>query len=211
MNVTDVSNSTLFNQLYPSKISQISQNYMSAPSLVQTYAKNSFVSEKARKSFGLSYDNFFISCHFALVDCSSEDWLWYFDVKYGNCFKFNSGRFENGSANELKTATQTGILGGIIVEIFVASMDNQNALSNQKGVHIFIGNNTVVLDPLAGIKASVGTSNFIGLQKSVHQQLSKPYSNCIEDVNSPNGYDSKYFRQLIALNYSYTQEACFNM
>jgi hypothetical protein len=210
-NITDVASSSVLAATYPSIFSQIPTNYLSGSSLLQAQALHKLkYSDAVRKSFGLPFEEFFISCRFSLIECTADDWVWYYDVKYGNCYKFNSGYYENGTQKTLAKIGQSGFIGGLILEVFVADRDSQNTLSSQRGVHLYIGNNSVFLNPMSGIKAPVGANTNIGLEKSVHSQLSAPYSNCIEDVSSLSGYDSEYFRYILRANFSYDQDSCYS-
>ena len=85
---------------------------------------------QVKKSFGYSFDQFFISCVFTLVDCKPEDWIWFYDSRFGNCFQFNSGRFENGTKAPIKTVSQTSMPGGLLFQLFVGDSLHQNSFSS---------------------------------------------------------------------------------
>lgn len=51
-------------------------------------------SDEFRKKLGYSLDEILFSCTYNLFPCSASDFIWYFDVFYGNCFMFNSGIFQ---------------------------------------------------------------------------------------------------------------------
>lgn len=58
-------------------------------------------SDEFRKSLGYSMKDMLISCSYNLIDCSADDFSWFFDVLYGNCFTFNSGKPRNSPQNFL--------------------------------------------------------------------------------------------------------------
>lgn len=53
---------------------------------------NSTYSDAFRQSFGYPLSDMLLSCSYNYADCSLEDdWIWFYDVIYGNCYTFNSG------------------------------------------------------------------------------------------------------------------------
>jgi hypothetical protein len=62
-----------------------------------TYNPN--FNESLKKSFGYP---FYIYCSYIGSECKmGEDVVWYYDLPYGNCFKFNPRNYENGSRREI--------------------------------------------------------------------------------------------------------------
>ena len=54
-------------------------------------ALNTNISSEYRKQFGFDIKEVLLSCTFNFKLCSADDFEWYFDLMYGNCYKFNSG------------------------------------------------------------------------------------------------------------------------
>ena len=50
------------------------------------------LSVKAKKEFGYSFDEMFLACYFATKSCERDDFEYFYDYLYGNCFTFNSGK-----------------------------------------------------------------------------------------------------------------------
>lgn len=44
-----------------------------------------------RKSFGRSLEEMLLSCTYNMNSCTANDFEWYYDAYYGNCYKFNTG------------------------------------------------------------------------------------------------------------------------
>jgi hypothetical protein len=82
-NVLDVKDSSVLTAAYPMNMSQVSMNYMAALNLAQAAALDPSVNDSTRKSFGLTYDQMFVSCVFAMTECLPEYWVWYFDPQFG--------------------------------------------------------------------------------------------------------------------------------
>ena len=49
-----------------------------------------------------------LSCQFNYQECTKEDFVWEFDLNYGNCFSFNSGFNATGGPMDLKKSNIAG-------------------------------------------------------------------------------------------------------
>ena len=68
-------------------------NYAFLRYFTATNALNPAFNDSFRKSLGPDITDILYSCSFNLKDCSANDFSWYFDTYFGNCFTFNSGLF----------------------------------------------------------------------------------------------------------------------
>lgn len=74
-------------------------NYLFANSLlsfmyfVGTNALSFNRTDEFRKNLGYDIKDMLLSCSYNSKYCTADDFQWYFDPFYGNCFKFNSGIF----------------------------------------------------------------------------------------------------------------------
>lgn len=50
------------------------------------------LNDTQKQLLGHPFEKMLISCNFNWKDCSIEDFEWYYDIIYGNCYRFNSGR-----------------------------------------------------------------------------------------------------------------------
>lgn len=57
-----------------------------------TNALNPNLTDTFRKSLGYQIDDILYSCMYNLKKCTADDFVWFYDIMYGNCFTFNSGR-----------------------------------------------------------------------------------------------------------------------
>jgi hypothetical protein len=142
---------------------------------------------------------------------TSKDFKWIFNPYYGNCYQLNLD-------SSLKTES-------ILNQIELKFNLNQTNVFNLKNNMIYVmvnsqlrSNSFTSFDNV--IKAQVGYTTEIKLEKLVFEKSSKPYSDCefIPDKNNygqflqniPN-YDSKYYNQIINYeNLAYSQSLCFN-
>ena len=54
---------------------------------------NPNLADSLRKSFGYDLNETLLSCIYNMEICTVDDFEWYYDIVYGNCYKFNSGKF----------------------------------------------------------------------------------------------------------------------
>ena len=78
-------------------------------------------------------ENLLITCVFNGFPCSEEDFVWFVDGYYGNCFKFNTKLKKNSKI------FRPGIIAGLQVDVLLG---NQKICEfpNNYGLHIFINN-----------------------------------------------------------------------
>ena len=128
------------------------------------------LSTAAKKTMGLTLDEMLLSCMYSGGACSSSDFDWYYDVLYGNCYRFNSGK--NNSA--LKNTTNTGKWNGLRLELYVGSTNDIEMNQPSTGVHLFIHNNTNTLDSMKGFDAATSTESNIAVSRKFSSRLSEP-------------------------------------
>ena len=169
------------------------------------------VGDGLKKKLLFPFKNLFISCFFALMPCTESDFVSYFDMLRGTCFKFNSGKYLNGSKAALKTSRKLGKLGGLMLELFVGDSSDPRSLSITSGAHIFIHNDSLTPTTFEGFEVSSGTLNNVIVSKTYVSKLQKPYSDCIDGLDNINSFDSELFRVIMSTNNSYRRSDCLNL
>ncbi|RNA28850.1 acid-sensing ion channel 5 [Brachionus plicatilis] len=151
------------------------------------------------------YDRMFITCLFGAEPCQRSDWSWFFDPYYGNCFTFNGKK-----VNEYHKSNQHGQFFGLIIELNVAIPNDARTLSISSGAHVYINHNPIV--PLfgEGLDLSTGTYSNIALERTITKQMPDPYSECKNNLDSIDSFDSEYYRKVFKSNLTYRQTDCFN-
>ena len=156
-----------------------------------------------------------IDCTFNWLKCSHEDdFEEITDPIYGKCFRFNSGRSMNGSQIPLKYISGKGtpVLNSFEL-ILTTGNDETFAFTGKNGLVFFISDEAVNSLDEYGIELSSGYSHNIKLSKFRTIKQPKPYSQCLQDLNSLDSYDSEFYRKTIEknsnLSYKYTN--CRNM
>ena len=96
---------------------------------------------------GFLLEQMLISCKFYGEDCDINDFYYYHDFDYGNCFRFNSGKMMNGTKTQLKNVYLSGLMNSFELELFIGSAGlNDNLFSKENGFLIFVNNFVLVLD-----------------------------------------------------------------
>lgn len=71
------------------------ENYLFYRYIVGNNALDPSRSDDFRKQLGLDITDMLFSCSYNLEQCTANDFSWFFDSFYGNCFTFNSGKILN--------------------------------------------------------------------------------------------------------------------
>jgi hypothetical protein len=206
--IFDVRNSSLMEMIARYENHQIIMNIVYTAYLVKTVTKSNIRNETSRKSLGYSFEKFLISCIISSNKCDPNDFVWYFDSQYGNCFIYNSGRYSNGTKAPLKAIQNQGRTNGIQLELFVGNPKSKNSLSTDTGVHVFIHNQSIVPNPYTGLNFPTGFASSIALNKITNNRFPYPYSSCRNDLDS---FDSELYKFLIKSGQSYTRINCYNL
>ena len=152
-----------------------------------------------KKKLGHSIDDFLIECKFDDIFCNvSQDFIWYFDANFGNCYKYNSGYDSSASRRkkiELKKSSQPGKYYLGLKLVLFESMPNILERISYGGVGFIIkiendsyavGGNSQV-DLVSGLEAN------IAVERVYSSQLSYPYSDCHIDDKTAKTYHSELY------------------
>ena len=100
--------------------------------------------DEVKKTFGLTLDQMLLSCIHSGKSCTSADFEWYYDLVYGNCFRFNS------NFTSLKRTSNPGKGNGLRIELYVGSVNKVEINQQSTGAHIFVHNITTKPLPFEG-------------------------------------------------------------
>ena len=154
--------------------------------------------------FGQKLDEIIVSCTYGLNECNlNEDFEHYYDFNYGNCYRFNSGKNMNGK--QVKQRYANALFGVFDVQLWAGpAQNNYNFFSIDNGLILFITNESTNTALANGINISPGFSTKISLEKLTITKKPKPYSNCIDNLNTIDSYHSLAFKKLISQNQNQT-------
>jgi hypothetical protein len=161
--------------------------------------------------FGFPFSKFVVACFFALEPCNENDFVQYYSMMFGTCYRFNSGKLKNGSSTNLRSTTRASTLNSLVLELFVGDASDPRSMSMSSGAQIFIHNDSLTPNMFEGLSLNVGTMTYIAVHKTYSSKLPFPYSDCTDNLNDIGSYDSEYFRMTMSTNNSYRQSDCFSL
>jgi hypothetical protein len=186
---------------------------------VKAYALANNLSDYAKKGLGQDLKDSLLSCAFNLNQCTSDDFSWYYDANYGNCFSFNSGFNSTGQSRDAFVSFLPGNWHGLMLDFYVRSYENFslfNSFWGGTGAILRIDNVSHVIDHRKdGIFVQAGKSTYVAVNREFKTILPKPYSECLLDsYDKTSNYDSNLYQFIKNSPYEYTQdfciEQCFN-
>jgi hypothetical protein len=88
------------------------------------HAATNFTDEQ-KKEMGYSLNSTILDCFFgSAYECGENDFSWYYSPKYGNCYRFNSGKNMTGGDIDIKRSFGPGSDFGLKLTLFVGVEDD---------------------------------------------------------------------------------------
>jgi hypothetical protein len=198
-----------------SKIVVVNENKLIFP-VVSICNSNFFKGKMSinRKEINIfSINESIIECRFNQIECNvGQDFEYFYDVNFGNCYRFNSGKNLFGESVEKKYTIQSGILNGLDLEVFVGESKENGIANKENGLAFFINDGTFdSTSSREGVKISPGFSTNVILKKHKISRKSSPYSDCMSDLTSKDSYGSECYKRLFSYNRTYTYSDCMFM
>ena len=151
------------------------------------------LSDTKKKELGHNIEDILIECIFNNVECSKEDFVWYYDKLYGNCFTFNS----DNSTNEKRVVNRPGKIYGLSLTLFDKMPAPLKRLLSEHGFKIKLDNNIIDSD---GIDLLPGVETSVAVTKIISKQLPEPYSSCHIDNDEPENFESLLYKMFLEKN-----------
>jgi len=205
-------NPTLFPKISFCNINKYATKY--AYDLAKNTSYNELsLNKEEKKLLGHEFKNTVLNCWFNYKECTSRDFVWFFDSTYGNCFAFNSGLDSNKTDVDLKLSSFVGSYFGLQLTLYVNIYEkllNSNLLNLRRGMGAMIRiENSSFFNTYGndGIFVSSGFQTDILLSREVKSILPKPYSDYeIEDGSKY--FSSEFFALITNSKNIYTQQLC---
>jgi hypothetical protein len=189
------------------------------PKLVNSLIKSTIIGDTSLNStqvryFGFDINYMLLTCYFNDVPCNSSDFTWRYDYDFTNCFTFNSGFDQNGNKVPVKQINEAGSDRSLKLELFLGDDAAQSQYILNSGARIIVHNQTV--SPIIsseGTDISTGFQTNIGVKRSFISKLDYPYSYCIKNIESPDSYNTFYYKAIFnILNMkTYRQKVCIRL
>ena len=162
-----------------------------------------------RFNLGKTLDDILISCAFNMRNCNkTNDFEYFIDSTYGNCIRFNSGYNIYNKSVELKKTTQTGPIGGLILELLLDPINQDSLFSIFRGYNVIITEQGVDVTFSSGALVSPGYYYNIHLERQITSYPPRPYSNCTDNLDSVDSHDSDLYKKTFQSKSNYNQKDC---
>ncbi|CAF0969101.1 unnamed protein product [Brachionus calyciflorus] len=141
-------------------------------------------------------------CKFKGKNCTHQDFSYYFNPTYGNCYTFN-----NNNNSNAKYLTRSGIDDGLTIELEISAFNSENIFDY--GIQVVIHDQEITPFPHEeGIQISYSQENNIGLSRTLIRRLPYPFSNCLNEINK-----DSFLSEFKNIGYSqkYCLKACFQL
>ena len=186
---------------------QLNQNNDSLTEQVSTYklfeAFN--LSNEYQKKLGLELKELIYECIFNYQPCNyTNDFVWYYDFQFGNCFKFNSGIDSNGVSIGSKNIYQIGKDFGLKLEVFTGNYKYPS--TEHTGLRIVIHNSSINPSTFEGLTVPTGLDTNIAVNRLYYFKQPNPYSKCISNIEN---HRSDLVQAIIKSRYQYRQYDCY--
>jgi hypothetical protein len=157
--------------------------------------------ETIKSKFGNNMNQTVLSCLYNFDDCyNDEDIGHYYDLFQGNCIRFNP--------KNVKQQSIAGSENGLQLELFTdLANDNNSIYSMHNGFKVFISDKDIDTYYSLSIKAPLGFSTDIVLNRHLVKKMPYPYSECktLENIDS---YHSQNYKQTFKYFESYNIDSC---
>ena len=156
--------------------------FKSASRILRTYISN--MTDENKKKYGIQIEEMLISAFFNGVSVGPNNFTWYYDFEFGNCYMFN------GNESNILKSGKNGRKGGLQLELYAGNSTEQEAFVDRRGFRLLIHNQTDVRPYLEedGIDVSPGFVSNIAIKRTFYSKLPNPFSSCINDKEDTNPY-----------------------
>ena len=161
-------------------------------------------SDEEKRELGMPLDDLVISCYYNFINCDLNDFTWFYDKKYGNCYTFNSGLSSHGKRIALKSNLRGGSEAGLMMSLFTGMVDSIYTLATESGAHIFIHNQTIKPSYTEGIQILSGLKTSIQIARTFSTLAPWPFNECTDIFDH-----SPYYGTIKDTSYKYRQQDCF--
>ena len=162
-----------------------------------------------------SINTMLIECEFNGKKCGEQDFEFFTMGEFQKCYKFNSGKFFNGTTSYVRKTNKFGQKSGLRLELFIGNQkDCQSPLSTTSGLIVYIANNTYTLtEEDDAIQIKPGTEANIAITTTTVNKLPHPYSDCFESEEKAKALskNTALITNTTKLTKIYTQQYCLQL
>lgn len=159
-----------------------------------------------QRKFAPAFEELFFDAFYYDKRLTSDDFTWFFDPTYGNCYRFNSAEStRNSTRSQYYDSTFEG--KGLYFQMFTGlpdTMYDNLFLTINRGVKIEVREQNSYPYLINPMLISTGLHWDMKLTKTIINTLPYPYSACRE----LNRYDSVLYNEMVKLNMAYSRHSC---
>ncbi|XP_064625139.1 FMRFamide-activated amiloride-sensitive sodium channel-like [Lineus longissimus] len=166
------------------------------------YQLYSLIPPSEKKEVGHQLDYMLVDCMWNGRQCSGENFTWFTNWKYGNCFTFNQG-----VSRSTQISRNSGPLYGLHLQLYIQESEYVSDITPSQGIKVVIHNQTDMPFPEdSGFFIPPGQETAVGLKLTTIAREDPPHGKC-ENVSSrvlrrKNAYMNH------AKNLGYTHKTC---
>ena len=209
-----VSQITVTNEIssvFPS-IRICNKNYFRSKEELSEFDLNKSVTYQNKSYFDSKLRNLILRCDFSFRGCNLEnDFVWDYDLDYGVCFNFNSGKNQTGYPVDTKILTRVGKNSGLKLKIQIERSEISYKSEISAGLMVLIYNSSInysINRVYEAIDVSNGLETNIIINRLLINKKEYPYSKCVSDIQN---YESDIVRMIFNLGYFYRQKDCLDI
>ena len=168
----------------------------------------------SQRNLGYELSDMLYFCSFNWDGCSANDFSYFYDSFYGNCFTFNSGTKANGTKVDNIQSAVPGPIYGLSLTLFLGNPTDQSVYQIYgNGIAVVVHNQSNF--PVFGTRrtmASAGMETDISINRNFVSYLGAPYGGCLLDTLKTSAFASKspYFDYIVnTQGLSYDQGYCY--
>jgi hypothetical protein len=174
---------------------------------------NPNLTDEFRKTLSYLKEDMLLYCVYNTNPCDPAYFDYYYDLMYGNCFRFNAGRNSTGHNIKILESTRSGKINGLQMEIFLGPYLEweYGFLNIERSIHVLIDNQSIYPSPFDGFPVSPGKETTIIMKRELVKKLPKPFNDCKKEVTTYQEDDPLLFKQLIKSNKTYRLSDCIHL
>jgi len=156
------------------KINEINRSKIKLNQLRLVYAQSTLYKNKTLlndfdsiRLYGSELKDMMFSCYFSSEPCNYTDFEYFFDIKYGNCYKYNSGLNGSNQNVSVKQVITSGDSSGLQLGLYIGQEDKNYKITSSSGIYLAIHNKSFKgslssngFNIPTGIATNIGNFNF---------------------------------------------------
>ncbi|XP_077988550.1 epithelial sodium channel subunit alpha-like [Glandiceps talaboti] len=175
---------------------QPSESFSKANSLTVLMGNQS---EDVKRDMGHQLSTMLLDCAWRGYPCSPDNFTQYYNHKYGNCYTFNSGRYEAPL-----TTNKPGPMYGLSLELYIEQSEYMVGTTESAGVRVLIHHQDRMPFPEDdGFSVAPGHAFSVGVRQMEILRQGPPYGDCQDtDSLSQEEIDKNIFMSKYNVGYS---------